>query len=954
MSQPTPAPENGMPSSPDVLQKRLLSLEEENRALQDRLSGGTGEDLDLRLMRLHDELRRENERQARELESLGTQNVELAFQLDELEEGLSGLRREAEEARRALGHAQERLAELEAAAARVAEAEARAEALRQEVARQASESEELRQRLDGALQEGALAKEELARAQEALEEQAQLQAALDQARVEGERLREELHGLGESRQALQAELEASRGENERLVQEAEALRQELAATLEARQQDQERARQAEQGEQERAHQALEREQRLQQELEESRGQLEETRGQLEETRGRLDEAEAQAGEREVLQHQLGEAQARAAHLDAKLSELKRQFLERASAVQRAVPEQVSPTGVLAARLNDILGTTGKVLLDKVYGRTGLTPEARSPEDLEKLLKALEEPALRLCRNPEQRSRLEAALRDFRTGPALHAGEAAAASPAGQAVVEAPEAAAGPPPELPERPRLLPSLLVPLEGTLDAGAAARVAEGMELLTKEQFEPALEIFQELAGSHGDSPEVQTGLFYGYAGLHCWMEAYDAGHRLAPGRAAVRDRRFLQTMRTVLRERLAATRPMALRKRLLFETGELLLDQPAEALEFLRKAKGIPDPIPEDARIDFYLFRLLAGTPDDRMPFLLGALEGVAESLEPFESLEALHQEPKRKPKEPRARTVLALLREGREAAERAEAEAPLRVDPPEPALLATAVDPALESVLRFLLDEAVPRSGVTATLPSPDFASWDADAREADGDWGPAALAHRFDRQVFGFPELRVRRGRGPFLAAASLAPGNTLLLNRDLEEMPEDEVSFLVGRELFALHRRHVHLVAAARGVDGPARARLVRRTAAYVIESGSEVSHTLLGDASSLWGTEPVERIRQLLDRLYEHCLRDEFRILRDFLAAEQPFRDLLEREADRFALQLSGLTAASSAVARLVAPADVREACAREGFQVLYRPPTPELRPLRLRLQRIWAGALA
>jgi len=351
----------------------------------------------------------------------------------------------------------------------------------------------------------------------------------------------------------------------------------------------------------------------------------------------------------------------------------------------------------------------------------------------------------------------------------------------------------------------------------------------------------------------------------------------------------------------------------------------------------------------------FQIEKASPPASIPSLPDGLEAEPRPLpgqvDPAGRLQALLEVPSAG--SPRERTILFLIREGLTPALQVEGEVAALPEDPGPEVLLGAADPTMQAALDYLLEEAMPRSGLTIALPSPEFVAWQADSSEASAQDPSAQLARRMAERIFGMDDLQVRTASSGLLAVASRTPDPVLLLHRDLEAASSGEVRYLVARELFALHRRHVELSAAVHQLDGRARARLIRRAAAFLIECGAELSPQLLGDTSALWGSEPPERMGALLEEMHRTSPREELQILKEFLIGQAPFRTLMEWEADRFAVRISGPGSASAALVREVAGPAQRNECARAGFQALWQPPQTEMRCLRLRLQRIWAGYL-
>jgi hypothetical protein len=596
---------------------------------------------------------------------------------------------------------------------------------------------ELQEELDRLLQEGSQALQQATRDFE--REREQLNHQLMAREGEALALEGRLQEARRESEDLQGALEEAAFQNARLKEEIRVLRQERE-DLET----------------------------LQRELEGLREAQARARAREQEHASEIAVLNDRLAAQENLHQDLQESRLRVILLEEQLTDFKRQYLEQLPPTPERTSSPTSALGRLARLLEEVLGTTGRVLLDKTRDRCSIQEDSTDPEDARRLTQALKEPALRLCRNPEHRQRMESGLAELE----------------------------------------------------EAGYGA----------EETSSPAT-----------------------------------------------------------------------------------LLVLP-ESLE--------PDP------------------------------QALPDLADPAGRLRALLEAPT--PGSARERAILALVREGLNPALQAESQvAELSEDPGAESLQGT-LDPTLQGALDFLLEEAMPRSGLTITLPSPDFAAWQADSSEPSAQNPSAQMARRVAQRIFGMDGLQVRMASGGFLAVASRAPEPILLLHQDLEAASSAEVRYLVARELFALHRRHVELSAAVRQLDGRARARLVRRAAAFLIENGAELSPQLLGDTSALWGNEPPERIGALLDEMHRTSPREELRILKEFLIGQEPFKALMEWEADRFAVRLCGPGSASAALVREVAGPAQRNECAHVGFQVLFQPPRPEQRGLRLRLQRIWAGYLA
>jgi len=1000
-----------MAQTPDPSQERRddrRSSEEDHRPISEHLESGPLGSAELRLMGLVEALRGENQRLAAEVESLGTKNIELVFQIEESEQNLQQAQVALDEARREAVRVATELKDLQARAEETLRAER--QGLEQEMDQIRAEAEEGSRALDLLRQQAA---QDQGRALELEGLLGEVRAQADASADREATLAEQVTRQTERLEALEGDLRLSRAHQEDREAESLRLRQELEA------------------EQARREQVESESSGLKTELAEWSRRMEEIEAELADARLSAREQGAQLAEalqeKATLEAACQAAAARSEALEKTLRQVREQFLQRLEQPSRPdrSPEdlQASPDRAVANLMESLLGSTGPVLVQRVYARCEVDPATRDPHAHLRVLVSLEETALRLVATPEKRERLGLELERLRAAlsalaegaeplpersaevppvaevvledvvPAqtelagLEAAQPDAEVPLQEAAVAAPtrvsEALAEEvvsvaeerheetPPRVTEvpsdsGPAPWRSLRAEEDAVLfrhasDPALRARIEEGMKMVALEKFDNAWDLFQELSQAHPDVLEIQEGLFYNYFGSFCFNEALDVGRRIlaaemeSPGAG-----RFVKAMHTVLIERLKAVRDAAERKRLFLNLAEIHLDDAPQALDFLARARQIPGRGPIDARLNYYRLRLQAGDSAEQYRDVLGALEGLADHPELFDDLDRASGQERNRAIRPAAQVVLALVRQGREVATRAEKGGGERVAAVDldPNLVEEQHDDQADQIVEFLLNRLLPRGEVAVSFPDPGFTSLLEDSQPAPVGWKPAELLERLAWRLFHHKNVRAHlcSGSEPFWIRAVPEPTPQVLFHPEVAALPTSEQQGLVLRVLFHLHHRHIHLQRAAELLDNPTRCRLLGLTRDVVQETGTDVSDSLEREIDSVDPERPDLDLwlDQMLGRLHDHCLREEFLILRDFFRPGQLFRARLEGSADRFVSRLVGLTAASYGIARTeFGRVPLFEEVEQQGFQVLYRSPLPTWRPQRARLQRLWVSAL-
>lgn len=527
-----------------------------------------------------------------------------------------------------------------------------------------------------------------------------------------------------------------------------------------------------------------------------------------------------------------------------------------------------------------------------------------------------------------------------------------------------DAAAQPAPKPASRPARKADEVRP--DTLHLTKNEDVLAELEWAPRMQPAEALKKLQRLDREHPNVVQVRRALFDTYVATQSWVEAHEASQGLEPWVTDPDQKRdFLETLTRVLKERLQQLRSAAEKKKILLELAELHLDQPKQAVRFLRQAEILPDRIPGGGRIDLHLTSLLAGGLEDRSAYVLNYMRSLNDRVELFEHVKDVYRQPQHSRHLAVAETVVALGRRPRNQAEEFERRASQRLCPciPDADTLEKAGSPVEESVVRFTLDHLLPQAGLGVAVVCETLLSRLKDSVPAP-ETSPVVRVAREANGAFGFKSLDLRRYQGSdhFLVDAGAGgaggTGVTLLYHPDLETLTAHEVRFLIYRTLFQHHRRHLQLHAAAASLDDAKRYRLVKTYLDMFKSAGAPVPAEIIQEVEALPSLKMGfgARLEKVLDQLYKQSRSDAFLDLKEFLFATRPFSEHLDRLADQFACTASGLTAACYALAReaLGRGNALMLRLEREGFQLLYLgDDAPAYSDLRQRLQWLWAQRL-
>jgi uncharacterized coiled-coil protein SlyX len=484
---------------------------------------------------------------------------------------------------------------------------------------------------------------------------------------------------------------------------------------------------------------------------------------------------------------------------------------------------------------------------------------------------------------------------------------------------------------------------------DAAAAA--------LQNGDFAKAWPIFHRLRSSSPSEPTYLVGEIASLAGLERYEEAYALGKGLSLEALEDSAEVYKESFESVLIGLADQTDSLLVRKLHLIELAEMVED-PERVLAFLDEAEEIALRTPREGELSLLQANHRIAQ-DDVTEYLIEALSSLSDKPEIFA---LMAQNLERYPElTPLREFVDRLLDSSRDEALEAESGAKELITGDESLEdLLEEIDPGEEALVQVFLEHLLPRSGVKVDLPSESFEDLLQESEPAAFVGALRQALRSVDYTLF-FDEIEVLSYDGDehFLLRSSPEPKPTLLFGSDVDDVPPEELRFLVLRELFSMHRRHSHLAHLAAQLDDKLRYTFVKTCLEIHKEAEFQIPDDLLNQLGQLdtsaaeGGQDPEFRasLENGLNAIYQATESDSFLELADFLFDGQLHKKWLDPLADGFAAKQTGLVVASFAIARDTLSADDFEALEEAGFQWLYHPENLErLRDLRFRLQRLWA----
>lgn len=473
-------------------------------------------------------------------------------------------------------------------------------------------------------------------------------------------------------------------------------------------------------------------------------------------------------------------------------------------------------------------------------------------------------------------------------------------------------------------------------------------------------ALPIFELLHQQDPSEHTHQVGRLACLAGLARFQEALEVGRSLEGKELGESREVFQESMEAALIGLASQAESDLVKKECLLEL--LLRARPEEQVGlYLDEADEIALRIPREGELSL-LQASHRISQDDVTEYLIDALHSLSDrptsfallktNLERYPELQPLSQFLERLLDSPRAESLEAesavreLLGQGESVEE-----------------LLDEVDPGEEAVVQVFLEHMLPRSGVECDIPSEEFEELLLDAEPAAFVGSLRQALRSVDYTVF-FDEIEVLSYDGDehFLLRSSPEPKPTLLFGAELDDVPPEELRFLVLRELFSMYRRHSQLKHISAGLDDQKRVELIRACIDIFSEFESKVPQDVLQDLEVLKGAAEAggqspdfrKKLEAFLREVYLQTESDSFLELGDFLYNEQLNRKWLDPIADNFGAKQTGMVVASYSICRDQLSEEEFEELEESGFAWLYSEDNLEkYSELRLRLQRLWSSPL-
>jgi archaellum component FlaC len=512
-------------------------------------------------------------------------------------------------------------------------------------------------------------------------------------------------------------------------------------------------------------------------------------------------------------------------------------------------------------------------------------------------------------------------------------------------------------EVPESPE-------PQEDAAELEPVVEVVADFDLaathLEDGQHAEALPIFELLQKDDPNEPTYQIGRLACLAGLSRFEEAFEVGKALEGTELGDSHDVFLESMEAAIIGVASEAESDIVKKEYLLEL--LLRARPDDQIGlYLDEADEIPMRISREGELSF-LQATHRVSQDDVTEYLIDALHSLHNkpsifallktNLERYPELQPLSEFMERLLDSPRAEALEAessvrdLLGQGESVED-----------------LLDETDPGEEAVVQVFLEHMLPRSGVVCDIPSEEFEELMLDAEPAAFVGSLRQALRSVDYTVF-FEEIEVLSydGDDHFLLRSSPEPKPTLLFGEDLDDVPPEELRFLVLRELFSMYRRHSQLKHISGGLDDQKRVELVRACIDIFSEFESKLPEDTYQDLEILKGAAQAEgqdadfraKLEAFLRQVYLATESDSFLELGDFLYNEQLNRKWLDPIADNFGAKQTGMVVASYAICRDALESEEFEEMEEGGFGWLYSEENLEKHAdLRLRLQRLWSSPL-
>ena len=480
-----------------------------------------------------------------------------------------------------------------------------------------------------------------------------------------------------------------------------------------------------------------------------------------------------------------------------------------------------------------------------------------------------------------------------------------------------------------------------------------------LQEGRYSDALPIFEALA-AEDQGAEVQVGLLASLAGTDQHRAAYELGLKLEGQDLGDSHDVFEESFRTALLGTLESSGDDFEKKSILVRLLKIGASD-EDMISYLDAVDELNLRTSDDGFLNLLQAERRVGQ-DDVTEYLIDAMQTVSDKRELFSLLKTnLEHYPELRPLADFLECLLDSSRAESLESETVVEELLSQGESIEDLLDES--DPIEEAIVQAFLEHLLPRSGVAMDLPSEHFDDYLSDSEPAAFVGAIRQTLRSVDFELF-FEKIDVQSYEGDdhFLLRSCPEPTPTVLFGAEIDDVPPEELRFLVLREFFSMYRRHSHLFHLSVELDDEKRCTFLSACIDVHSEADFEVSEDLvkrleeLKESAKPEGQDEAFKASMVafLDDLYKTTLSDSFLELGDFLFDQQLNRKLLDPIADAFAAKQTGLVVASFAIARDTLPEEEFEKLEESGFNWLYEEENlDKYRELRLRLQRLWTMPL-
>ncbi|MBQ7567776.1 hypothetical protein IJT17_03125 [bacterium] len=233
-------------------------------------------------------------------------------------------------------------------------------------------------------------------------------------------------------------------------------------------------------------------------------------------------------------------------------------------------------------------------------------------------------------------------------------------------------------------------------------------------------------------------------------------------------------------------------------------------------------------------------------------------------------------------------------------------------------------------------------------------------QEDGDISQAVSALASDLYGIANIELVGCESGSPMSAYAE--DSCSLLMHKDWCGMRSSEKLCLVNWQLNSIAhrqsklRRTLQTILSLEETPEDLGCTLVKRTSSVAMSRSkcSDIPSELMMEISGIWGSEQLDELDDLLERIYEATHYAPFLYARELIATPHPLLQLFDLSADMVSLRLTNIVSATRAAIAQVYGVKAIPAQPNKGLAKLLHNPGPYLGYLQRRVAGIWAAYCA